>query len=207
MNIPDAVIIPLFPTPIISYEVEVGEGERSFLLSQYPDNVRVNIGNSSSKDYSILDNKEVRGLKEKLLFLVNNAFTHIHHPQLESGLYITQSWLNFTTKDQFHHRHNHPNSFYSAVLYLKVCDEDIITFYDPHHLGVYEIYTTRYNIFNSSSWQIPVRDNLLLIFPSTIPHSVPNLKHDNVRISLSFNTFLRGEFGNPFNLNHLVLEK
>ena len=198
-------IMPLFPTPLLSYEVEMEEGERSFLLSQYPDKVVPNAGNSSSKDSRILDNVEVRGLKEKLQFAVNDAFNRVHTPRLDCGLNITQSWLNFTTKEQFHHRHNHPNSFYSAVLYIKACEEDNITFYNPHHLNSYEIYPTQYDLYNSSSWQVPVRENLLLIFPSTTPHSVDTTKHDNMRVSLSFNTFLRGEFGTSSSLNHLVL--
>jgi hypothetical protein len=60
-------------------------------------------------------------------------------------------------------------------------------------------------MFNSKSWKIPVKENILLIFPSTLPHSVPNVEHDNLRVSLSLNTFIKGELGAPNNLNHLVL--
>ena len=206
MNIQNFNIMPLFPTPIITYEVEIGEGEKSFLLGQYPDNVVTNVGNLTSVDSKILDRAEVGVLKEKLLFLINDAFTRIHNPRLDCGLYITQSWLNFSTKDQYHHRHSHPNSFLSAVLYLKVCDEDNITLYHPTYNNTYEIYSNQYGLYNCSSWIVPVKENLLLVFPSTTPHSVPNLQHDNMRVSLSFNTFLRCEFGSPASLNHLVLE-
>ena len=181
------------------------EEERLFLLDQYPDNVTENAGNLMSKDKKILDNVKIRGLKEKLQFAVSDAFTRIYSPTQECGLYITQSWLNFTTKEQFHHRHSHPNSFYSAVLYLKATEEDNITFYHPTYTNSYEILSNHYGLYNSSLWQIPVKDNLLLIFPSTLPHSVSILKHDNLRASLSFNTFLRGEFGDPLGAAHLIL--
>jgi hypothetical protein len=206
MNIENFNLMPLFPTPLMIYEVEIEEKEKVFLLNQYPDNVMENTGNSTSTDKNILKRPEVRGLYEMMLSHVNDAFTRIHNPSKDCGLYITQSWLNFTIKEQYHHRHNHPNSFYSAVLYLKVCDKDNITFYHPTYNNSYEIYSNHYGLYNCSSWEIPVKDNVLLIFPSTLPHSVPTLKHDNLRASLSFNTFLRGEFGDPLNANHLVLK-
>ena len=205
MTIQDVNIVPLFSTPVLMYEVEIEEKEKLFLLNHYPDNILLNAGNTSSKDRSILDNVETKGLKEKLHYLVNDAFTHIYSPQSECGLYITQSWLNFTTKDQFHHRHTHPNSFYSAVLYLKVTEGDNITFYDVEPSNNFLIDSNHYGLFNSNSWDISVKDNLLLIFPSTLSHSVSKVLHDNLRVSLSFNTFLRGEFGQHFDLNHLAL--
>ena len=205
MNIQNANIIPLFSIPLLMYEVEIEEKERLFLLNQYPDNVKVNMGNLMSKDHNILKRPEVKELNKTLISLVNEAFTLIHTPGLGCGLYITQSWLNFTVKEQYHHRHSHTNSFYSAVLYLKATEEDNITFYHPTYPNTYEIYPKQYGPYNCSSWDIPVKNNLLLIFPSTLSHSVTPLKHDNLRVSLSFNTFIRGELGDPTNLNHLVL--
>jgi len=206
MNIQNVNIMPLFPTPVLVYEVEMEEKEKVFLLSQYPDNVTTNTGNLTSSDNNILKRPELQRLYEILLSYVNDAFTRIHNPRQECGLYITQSWLNFSSKDQYHHRHTHPNSFYSAVLYLQVTEEDIITLYHPNYDNSYEIYSNHYGLYNCNSWQVPVKDDMLLIFPSSLPHSVPTLKHDNMRVSLSFNTFLKGEFGSPASLNHIVLK-
>ena len=205
MTIENFTLMPLFPTPLIAYEVEMDEKEKLFLFNHYPDNVKVNYGNLMSKDLNILNNPEVKDLKEMLSSYVNDAFTRIYSPTQECGLYITQSWLNFTIKDGYHHQHNHLNSFYSAVLYLKVTEEDKITFHHPTYNNNYDINTNHYGLYNSSSWEIPVKENLLLIFPSSLYHSVPAVKHDNLRVSLSFNTFLRGKFGDPLNANYLVL--
>ena len=209
MNSPTINVIPVFPTPVIVYEIKIEEKEKLFLLNQYPENIVKNIGNLTSRDRNILEREEVQGLKEKLTFLVNQAFTHIHTPLYECNLYITQSWLNFTSKDQYHHQHYHPNSFYSAVLYLKTAEEDSIVFHPPTSNNSYEIPSSHNGphngIFNSKSWQIPVKDNLLLIFPSTLLHSVPNVEHNNLRVSLSFNTFFKGQLGLPSGLNYLKL--
>ena len=197
--------MPLFPYPVFTYEIEVGELERLFLLDQYPNNVLANTGNLTSKDYNILKNKEVKLLDKKLLLCMNDAFNRIHTPQNRCKLHITQSWLNFTSKDQYHHQHTHPNSILSAVLYLKATEGDCILFHHPNFNNNYEIYSNQYDMFNSRSWKIPVRENIILIFPSTLPHSVPNVVHDNLRVSLSLNTFIKGELGVPTDLNYLKL--
>jgi len=205
MNIENTNVIPLFPTPVFTYQIEVGEAEKLFLLSQYPDNVMSNTGNLTSKDAKILKHKEVKLLEKKLLLHINDAFDRIHTPRYSCKLYITQSWLNFTSKDQYHHQHYHPNSILSAVLYLKATEGDCIVFHHPNFNSNYEIYSNQYDMFNSKSWKIQVKENLLLIFPSTLVHSVPNVVHDNLRVSMSFNTFIKGEIGDSIGLNHLVL--
>jgi uncharacterized protein (TIGR02466 family) len=206
MIIPNIDVFQLFPTPIIACNVEIEKKERSFLIEQYPVNVTANTGNLISKDLNILNNPEVQELNKKLLFLVNNAFTHIHNPLYGCNLYITQSWLNFTGKDQYHPRHTHPNSFFSAVLYLQTTEDDCIDFYRPDDPAShnYEIHTSNPGPFNSKLWRIPVKDNLLLVFPSTLPHSVSNVTHNTLRVSLSFNTYLKGEISSPHILNHLI---
>ena len=198
-------IIPLFPIPVINCDIKLGEAERSFLLGQYPDRVEANRGNLTSTDTNILKNKEVKLLEKKLSSLINEAFNIIHSPKFKCKLYITQSWLNFTGNNQFHHRHNHPNSIFSAVLYLKATEGDLIEFHNSFHNDNYEIVSNHNDMFNSGSWQLPVREDLLLIFPSTLVHSVPAVVHDNLRVSLSFNTFFKGEIGKPDGLTHLVL--
>jgi uncharacterized protein (TIGR02466 family) len=206
MNKSNIDIHSIFPTPVLAYNVELEEKEKLFLMSQYPDNVKANQGNLMSKDINILKRPEVQKLNKKLLFLLNDAFTRVHNPLNGCNLYITQSWLNFTGRDQYHHRHLHPNSFFSATLYLQVTEEDSTTFFRPGSAtDNYEIPSSHYGTFNSGAISLPVRDNLLLIFPSTLSHSVANVKHDTLRVTLSFNTYLKGEIGSPTNLNHLIL--
>ncbi len=45
--------------------------------------------------------------------------------------YITQSWLNYTETNQYHHKHQHPNSLVSGVFYIN-CDDkfDKIKFFN-----------------------------------------------------------------------------
>ena len=45
------------------------------------------------------------------------------------------------------------------------------------------------------------------MFPSNLNHAVQTKKTDGTRISLSFNTFLKGELGSMAKTNHLNITK
>ncbi len=194
----------VFPTPVIFYQVEIEEEEKLYLLKHYPKKVKRNSGNWLSVDKNVLEKNELSLLKERLVYCVNDAFNLIHSPLHECNLFITQSWINFSDKGQHHPPHLHSNSFYSAVLYVKVSEGDSIIF---HNLASsnFDMDSTHHGLFNSKTWSIPVKDNLLLIFPSSLFHSVPTVEHSKLRVSLSFNTFIKGEIGSSVSLNKLVL--
>ena len=201
----------LFPIPIGLYEMDrvMTEGERLFLKSRYdPTTMRVNSGNMASTDTRILDNRELSGLKGYLTDVVNEVFREIHQPANRCELYITQSWLNLTNRGQWHHSHIHGNSLYSATLYLSTGEGDCIEFVRPlttHNLIPFHLKQTTTNWLNCHTYLVGVHDNALVIFPSTLTHQVPEVKHDTPRISLSFNTFIRGDVGSDSDLTALIL--
>lgn len=130
---------------------------------------------------------------------VNQYFQKIFLPRAGLRLEVTQSWMNWTREKEYHHRHAHPNSFLSGVLYVAANEKtDSITFYNPRNtipcnLG---LGSTQYNVFNSHEFKLPVHTGHLLVFPSVIEHSVDTLKTDSLRASVAFNTFPVGVLGN-----------
>jgi hypothetical protein len=62
-----------------------------------------------------------------------------------------------------------------------------------------------WNTFNSESWWVEAYTGRLLIFPSELEHSVENVETEETRISLSFNTFPIGHFGDDESLTGLTL--
>ena len=46
---------------------------------------------------------------------------------------------------------------------------------------------------------------MLVIFPSSLMHNVPTVKSDQVRISLAFNTFVKGVLGKDDQLSRVNL--
>jgi ectoine hydroxylase-related dioxygenase (phytanoyl-CoA dioxygenase family) len=50
-------------------------------------------------------------------------------------------------------------------------------------------------MFNSTEWSVSVEDGDILIFPSSCFHHVKVNQSNNRRISIAFNTFVRGTIG------------
>ena len=105
---------------------------------------------------------------------------------------FTESWFNKTERGQRHHRHWHPNSIYSGIVYLAGDETEGRTRFISSQYETVEYNTANSNIYNSKSWSIdPVVGNML-IFPSNVEHLVEDYNSDTPRITLSFNTFLQG---------------
>ena len=127
--------------------------------------------------------------------------TKIYAPKHRVTPYVTQSWANYTKPGQFHHKHAHPNSFISGCLYISA-KSDKIFFYRDGYRQV-EIPTEQYNLYNSNSWWFEVNEGDVILFPSSLTHMVETLGDKEERISISFNTFLKGTIGDPDTLTEL----
>jgi len=127
-------------------------------------------------------------------------------PKNNVELYITQSWLNYTKENQYHHLHAHPNSVVSGVLYFD-CDKnnDKISFTNPRPYVQIKPEIDKYNIWNSETWWFPVETGQLVMFPSSTVHKVELKKGNNIRTSLAFNTFYKGTIGSDHGLTELIL--
>ena len=121
-------------------------------------------------------------------------------------IFITISWVNYTETGEYHHAHNHPNSVISGVYYIETDESDTITFSAPwtNKLTMY-MSPIEYNQWNSEEWWYPTRKNTLLLFPSKLVHRVNQVESDKTRISLAFNTFIKGKIGGS-NLSELVIK-
>jgi uncharacterized protein (TIGR02466 family) len=202
-------VVNLFPTPLGVYEFnrEFFEDEINFFKKEQ-NNITRNIGNFYSKNNYILENSEMKGLKIILEDCLNNFYLSTFCPKYESKAYITQSWLNFTQENEYHHAHNHSNSFLSGVLYISSDEKtDNITFSKIGLVNnnIFNIETEKFNEFSSRSYTFPTKSKTLLFFPSNLVHEVLNKKSNNLRISLAFNSFLKGKIGNNQKLTELIL--
>jgi len=195
----------LFPTPVGSYGVEhkLSKKEMKFLLDQPQRN---NMGNTTSVDNKILDNDELATFRKALELKLNMFFHEVYSPKYDVSLRITQSWVNYTKKGQYHHKHRHPNSFISGVYYIQSTETDKIYFYNGR-VDVLKLPPSNWNIWNSESWWFEAVKGTLYLFPSTLEHMVETVNADKTRVSLSFNTFLVGKVGEDMDLTGLDLDK
>ena len=199
----------IFPTPIYLTNMDrpFTKQELQFVKEQKK-HCYNNIGNITTKDHYILNKKEFKNIKKFLDKHCKDYLDTVICPKNNLKLYITQSWLNYTNTNQYHHQHTHPNSVVSGVLYF---DSDIkndkILFSHPvpYRQISPEIDKTKFNLWNSDSMFFPVKTGNLFMFPSSTTHQVETKQGDNTRISLSFNTFYKGNIGSNYELTELIL--
>ena len=201
---PEPNVNTLFPTPLVFTKLprKFSDEEIAF-IQKCALNVTKNTGNTTSIDRYVLDEPVMANIKSFLQFYINYFMSNIEAPYNPVEAYITQSWLNYTQPGEFHHKHEHPNSYLSGVFYINADpDKDKIYFYKSGYKRI-NLPTEQFNQFNSESWWFNVGTCDLVIFPSYLTHMVEQTESKDTRISLSFNTFLKGYIGEENSLTSL----
>jgi uncharacterized protein (TIGR02466 family) len=202
----EANINGIFPTPIYISKLnrKLTPLELKFVDKSKKDFYK-NDGNITSKNNYILNEKSFVNIKKELNLKVQDYFDKVISTSNNITPYITQSWLNYTETNQYHHKHAHPNSLVSGVFYINCHKEhDKIKFFNDNYKTI-KLEIKDWNIWNSESWWFPVKTGDIILFPSSLTHMVETKQGNNTRISLAFNVFIKGTVGNNKNLTELIL--
>tara|TARA_R100001443_G_C3327426_1_gene171558 strand:+ start:196 stop:1041 length:846 start_codon:yes stop_codon:yes gene_type:complete len=210
---PQDELIQLFPTPILispyqhDYSKEL-EWIRNIECTNegYSQGGGIaNTYNRQSKDSFILDHPEMSRIREFIQIKINQFTNNILGS--ECDMVITQSWLNKNAKGESHHEHKHPNSIVSGVWYPVIHEKlPPIQFRNNEQRDV-TLPTKSYNHFNSATFLLPMKKGELILFPSNLQHSVQANVSDEERISLSFNTWAKGNLGDKQSLTYLPFDR
>ena len=120
---------------------------------------------------------------------------------IKQDFYITNSWItkkSLKSGYKEHHSHNHPNSIFSGVLYLKVEDgenQKLFLSGKPGFLDAFDFdyYYSDFNMFNSRNYWLPINVGSCIIFPSQVTHYVEEIETEGERIVMGFNCFVKGK--------------
>jgi len=199
-------ITGIFPTPVYITQLDrkFSDKENKF-IDKNKKNISCNEGNTTSKNSYILNSEEFVNIKKKLNKVIKDYFNKVIDTSNNIEPYITQSWINYTEKNQYHHKHSHANSLVSGILYLNAekTTDKILFFKSGYDLFKPEI--KNFNLWNSSTWFFPVDTGQIILFPSSLIHSVERKEGEDTRTSLSFNVFVKGSLGSKINLTQLLL--
>ena len=196
----------IFPTPIYISKLvrELTPLELKFVDKNKKDFYK-NDGNITSNNNYILNEKPFANIKKELDLRIQDYFNKVISPANNITPYITQSWLNYTETNQYHHKHAHPNSLVSGVFYINCLEEhDKIKFFNDNYQTI-KLEIKNWNMWNSESWWFSVKTGDVILFPSSLTHMVETKQGDNTRISLAFNVFIKGTVGNKTSLTELTL--
>lgn len=199
-------LIGLFPTAVFKKNIDRQITEQEYEFPLLCEKIS-NTGNSISANKQILNCDELTEIKEFCLNTTQYFFDQLFKPRKEDNveIYITQSWFNYAKKNQYHPLHIHPNSIISGVFYFNVDDNDGIEF-SKSMSDMFCIVPSEIHAFNMQSTKISVEKGDLILFPSNLIHSVAKINSDYQRISLAFNTFVRGNIGHNDNVTELILK-
>lgn len=205
---PEPNVHGLFPTPVLfaKFHRDWTKEEKEF-FEETAKSTTQNTGNLTSADRYVLDHDVMKDIREYYQFYLNYYMEKIYAPKYSVETYITQSWMNYTSTGQFHHKHAHPNSWLSGCIYVNTDREkDRITFYKEGYNRI-NLPTENFNAYNSESWWFSVGTGDIVIFPSYLTHMVEQTTSSNTRVSIAINTFLKGYLGDEHSLTGLHLNE
>ena len=198
----------IFPQPVFFSHIgrTWTEEEQAFLQKQ-SESTHNNSGNTTSNNRYVLREPEAKNMADFVQKAVDQYVDNVMFPKFRDQLefYVTQSWLNYTKPGQYHHKHAHPNSILSGVLYIDADEtKDKIFFYKDGYQQI-KFPTENFQLYNSESWFFTVKTGDVVIFPSSLTHMVETKEGENTRTSLAFNVFAKGYIGNEDELTALQL--
>ena len=189
----------LFPTPLLMMSNEKGlTSKEKALVKKYRKESYFDFAHTYTNSNKVLLDKGFEKLKNFILLGIKTYVDNIIVPKNKLDFYITESWINYNNYKDFTHQHSHPNSIISGVYYIETLEKDFIEFLKPKQQ--LKILSSNYNLYNSGGWQVPVVNDILILFPSYLEHNVrqnTQVPHKE-RISLAFNTFVKGPINDHF---------
>ena len=182
----------LFATPLLQTYLPVQEKILAFVESQeftYHSN-----GYITSED--LLDHPQMSAVKECITERVEDFLYGECGISYQMKLELVSSWANLHKKGDFAQVHAHYNSIISGVWYLTTTSKTgkLVVHSDHKLFGNLLDFPKRvYNEFNGDNYSFTPRNGDLLIFPSTLKHSVTHNEVDIERYSIAFNYMVRGD--------------
>jgi uncharacterized protein (TIGR02466 family) len=180
----------ILPIAVYRSKIDVNSLIKTIDLSERMDPYNGTLQNASS---NLLEQEQFHDLKMECQKHLDNytqdVMKHINE------FYITSSWVNYNPPNTLHALHHHTNSVYSGVVYVRSPKGAAGLIFDKQPLPALSFEVKEYNESNSNSWEIPVEDGDILIFPSNQLHMVPLNTTNQDRITIAFNSFARGDIG------------
>ena len=143
------------------YELEITDAEINQVLLLVRE-IHNSHHNTTYDHLNVLNFPALKNLKKQIISILDSY-----------KLQLRNNWAQLYNDGDSHGIHTHPSSMYSGIIYLRGNNPSPTIFYD--------------NVFNTYVYEF--KKNTLLLFPSHIPHEVKQLKKNEDRLIISFNTW------------------
>ena len=193
---PQYNVLPLFSSPLYTAKIDENLDNYFDIIKtkyEYVKAVPTPYSSYISKSLNILN--DIPELKK----IIMRYFTHYKNDILKyhnTNFDVTTSWATKTIKNTMSELHSHKNCMYSGVLYLcENINASPIEFINTAGSSMKVNEPSEWNIFNSNTWRVIPKKNLIIIFPSHLPHRIVYQESEVERYSLAFNLMPIGEIG------------
>jgi uncharacterized protein (TIGR02466 family) len=196
-------VVPLFSMPVYVAQEAIPLDTSEYIKSLDYHSLSPGAPGWISRSTYILDDPFLANIRELVQKHIDNYTHEMLQVNGDVEFYLLNSWVILHEKGDFSHVHNHQNSVFSGILYVDTPSDDdsVISFHSPDQFNIFPcaIRPTikEPNIFISDTWQFKPKVGSLLLFPSTLHHSVSEMTSDRIRCCLPFNIFVRGKMGEP----------
>lgn len=199
-------VMPLFPkTTVVG---KLSDVDNNFIINDLTEKFKDDKYFSKydlfySTDSNLHEEKGYENLTSSILNFINliskDIFSYINLTPK-----ITLMWATGTTTGSTIHRHHHPNSFFSGVYYPQNIEYSAIRFSNPQKPIIFPQFDN-HNLHNSTSMSYCPQQGEIVVFPSDLEHDVLPNTSPHMRLSVAFNIFFSGEFGDKKSLSFLKL--
>ena len=199
-------LLQIFPTPVLitKYEEDFNKEMKYVENLKYTEQKAEGTKNFRSTDSYLFKHEPLKKIKNFCGESLNKYTEKILNSK--QRLIITQCWTNKNPPGAKHHGHSHPNSIVSGVFYFKIGDKLPPIRFAKSNQNVIKLEPLKYTHINAETSLLPCVSGELLLFPSSLTHSVPVNQSEETRYSLSFNTFCIDILGSEQALTHLDIK-
>lgn len=146
---------------------------------------------SISVRLNILD--DFPDIKKNILSIFNDYIKNIY--KYENDFVMSTSWSTRVKPNTTTTSHNHKNSMFTGVLYLKSKNISPILFEPNPILSSFLIEPSEFNDVNYESWIVKPSSWEIIFFPSHIKHNICRNESDEDRFSIAMNFLPIGIYG------------
>lgn len=188
MEIIHAFVTPIFKLPLTGM-IEKLQPKLDQIIEETAVDLRVN-----QKPYLHAD-EDFKPLVDTVMAVVKDISENVFDVKKNKyDVDVTSMWINVGTKYAEHAAHIHNNSWLSGIFVIRGGeDKPAVNFLRPSPLQILPT-IEQYNAYNSNILHCPAEVGTLYLFPSYLYHYVLKNLSDEKRVTISFDTLLRGEY-------------
>jgi len=188
-------VINLFPTPVYHSKVEITPDIIEAVNNTEFTRFESEDGDTSVYKY-VLKRPEFKLLRQQIEEHISNYVRNVICIDREVPFYITNSWIVRHNLGDHAQEHMHWNSVYSGIVYLQCNNNSGQLRFVRRLTGmVMKPNYTEDNVYNMNEQSYTPEPEDIVIFPSSLYHSVTASRSETPRLCLAFNVFWKGVFG------------